>query len=177
MKSAAPFTRGLSTGILLRSYHAFFSPPPQVKAALAGTPAANLSLSDLVAICGARAVSICGGPVINVLVGRVDAATAAGADPEGRLPAESLSADQLKASFAGKGFSVQEMIALSGGVPFTHWVTHWVLQGMGSGVATSSVLAVYSHTSMRCQLFQRSDNVVRFLLCISCAEATSPWHA
>ena len=35
-------------------------------------------------------------------------------DPTGRLPEESLSAEALRLSFAAKGMSAQELVALSG---------------------------------------------------------------
>ena len=73
----------------------------KAQAALAGTAAAGLSSADLVCLLGAHAVAVTGGPAIEVPVGRPDAA---GADPEGRLPAETLSAAELKATFAAMGF-------------------------------------------------------------------------
>ena len=45
------------------------------------------------------------------LAGRKDAASA---DPEDRLPAETLSAEALRLNFEAKGLSAQELIALSG---------------------------------------------------------------
>lgn len=51
----------------------------QVSDELKKTPAAGkLSNADLIALAGAHAVAVCGGPVIDVPVGRVDAA---GPDP------------------------------------------------------------------------------------------------
>lgn len=85
---------------------------PQIAAALEGTPAAGqLSKADLIALAGARAVSVCGGPSINVLVGRQDATAA---DPPGRMVSEKAGVEALKANFADKGLSVQEMVVLSG---------------------------------------------------------------
>ncbi len=50
---------------------------------LKGTPAQGFSRADLMALAGAKAVAVCGGPSIPVLVGRVDAT---GPDPANRLP-------------------------------------------------------------------------------------------
>lgn len=84
----------------------------ETEKALKGGPAEGLvSHADLIALAGAAAVEKCGGPRILVPIGRVDAQ---GPDPEGRMPAESLSVDDLKANFAAKGFSVEEMVILSG---------------------------------------------------------------
>ncbi|KAI3687719.1 hypothetical protein L1987_81421 [Smallanthus sonchifolius] len=57
------------------------------------------------------AVSLCGGPKIPVRLGRLDSMVP---DPEGRLPEETLDALGLKQSFQRKGFSTQELVALSG---------------------------------------------------------------
>ncbi|KAF5194914.1 Ascorbate peroxidase [Thalictrum thalictroides] len=71
----------------------------------------QVSWADMIAIAGAEAVSVCGGPVIPVQLGRVDSKVP---DPEGKLPEESLDAFGLKQCFLGKGFSAQELVALSG---------------------------------------------------------------
>ncbi|MEW5297329.1 MAG: hypothetical protein WDW36_000545 [Sanguina aurantia] len=81
---------------------------------LKGTAAeGKVSLADLVALAGSRAVSVCGGPVIPMTVGRVDA-TAASGDPVDRMPGETFNIEQLKASFLSKGLSIKEMVILSG---------------------------------------------------------------
>ncbi|GLC57294.1 hypothetical protein PLESTB_001208700 [Pleodorina starrii] len=86
----------------------------QVRDDLRGTTAEGLATdADLVALAGAFAVRLCGGPDIPLALGRPVAA-AASPDPPGRMPAEDFTAAQLKANFASKGFSVQEMVALSG---------------------------------------------------------------
>lgn len=71
----------------------------------------QVSWADLIAVAGAEAVAICGGPRIPVQLGRLDSVLA---DPEGELPAESFNASRLKKSFLGKGFRTQELVALSG---------------------------------------------------------------
>jgi L-ascorbate peroxidase len=81
---------------------------------LKGTAAEGLvSRADLAAFSGAAAVRICGGPdfVSTIPIGRTDAT---GPDPENRMPAETLSATELKKSFAEKGLSVRELVVLSG---------------------------------------------------------------
>ena len=79
---------------------------------LQGTAAEGVvSYADLIALAGARAVRITGGPNINVPVGRVDST---GADPEGRLPMETFSAPEQITAFAKMGLSAEDMIALSG---------------------------------------------------------------
>ncbi|KAK6236979.1 hypothetical protein SCA6_012316 [Theobroma cacao] len=71
----------------------------------------DVSWADMIAVGGAEAVSVCGGPKIPVALGRLDSAEP---DPEGKLPQESLDASGLKQSFQRKGFSTQELVALSG---------------------------------------------------------------
>ncbi|RXH92079.1 hypothetical protein DVH24_021102 [Malus domestica] len=86
----------------------------------------------MIAVAGAEAVSICGGPTIQVPLGRLDAKerdpershlvrwqvptpmSGRELDPEGKLPEETLDAFGLKQSFQTKGLSTQELVALSG---------------------------------------------------------------
>ncbi|KAK1307424.1 putative L-ascorbate peroxidase 6 [Acorus calamus] len=71
----------------------------------------QVSWADMIAMAGAEAVSLCGGPQIPVRLGRIDARVP---DPEGKLPLESLDASELKKCFLKKGFSTQELVVLSG---------------------------------------------------------------
>ncbi|KAE8816143.1 Chitinase-like protein 1 [Hordeum vulgare] len=71
----------------------------------------QVSWADLIAVAGAEAVALCGGPEIPVRLGRLDSSTA---DPTGKLPEETLDVVALKTSFGKKGFSTQEMVVLSG---------------------------------------------------------------
>ncbi|CAK9312826.1 unnamed protein product [Citrullus colocynthis] len=70
-----------------------------------------VSWADVIAVAGAEAVSICGGPSIAVELGRLDSEKP---DPEGKLPEESLNAVGLKQIFSRKGFTTRELVALSG---------------------------------------------------------------
>ncbi|KAH7845907.1 hypothetical protein Vadar_007283 [Vaccinium darrowii] len=70
-----------------------------------------VSWADMIAVAGAEAVSVCGGPNIPVQLGRIDSMVP---DPKGKLPQESLDASSLKQCFQRKGFSTQELVALSG---------------------------------------------------------------
>lgn len=70
-----------------------------------------VSWADVIAVAGAEAVLVCGGPTIPVLIGRLDSMKP---DPEGKLPEESLDASGLKQCFQRKGITTQELVALSG---------------------------------------------------------------
>ncbi|XP_050268423.1 putative L-ascorbate peroxidase 6 [Quercus robur] len=70
-----------------------------------------VSWADMIAVAGAEAVSLCGGPTIPVPLGRLDSMEP---DPEGKLPQESLDAPGLKQSFQRKGLSTQDLVVLSG---------------------------------------------------------------
>ncbi|XP_073111141.1 putative L-ascorbate peroxidase 6 isoform X10 [Elaeis guineensis] len=71
----------------------------------------QVSWADLIAVAGAVAILLCGGPEIPVRLGRLDARMP---DPQGKLPRESFDASSLKRCFLEKGFSTQELVALSG---------------------------------------------------------------
>lgn len=62
----------------------------------------SVSWADIIALAGAEAVSLCGGPSIPIQLGRIDSMVQ---DPEGKLPEESLDAISLKQCFERKGFS------------------------------------------------------------------------
>ncbi|CAH2051026.1 unnamed protein product, partial [Thlaspi arvense] len=68
-----------------------------------------VSWADIIALAGAEAVSLCGGPSIPLRLGRIDSMVA---DAEGKLPQESLDAFGLKRCFQRKG--TRELVALSG---------------------------------------------------------------
>ncbi|WZY86203.1 hypothetical protein YC2023_032587 [Brassica napus] len=74
-------------------------------------PENAVSWADMIAVGGSEAVSMCGGPTIPVVLGRLDSMQP---DPEDKLPPESLNASGLKECFQRKGFSTQELVALSG---------------------------------------------------------------
>jgi L-ascorbate peroxidase len=84
----------------------------------------HLSWADLVALGGAAAVEKCGGPTIQVGLGRVDATEPA---PEHRLPSSTDGPTQLRALFERLGMGIRDLVALSGahtlghagGTPFT----------------------------------------------------------
>lgn len=71
----------------------------------------TVSWADTIAVGGAVAVSVCGGPSIPVSLGRLDSMEP---DPEGKLPKESLDASGLKQCFQRKGFLIRDLVALSG---------------------------------------------------------------
>jgi len=76
--------------------------------------ASLLSDGDLIALAGAHAVEVTGGPADllgRVRVGRADAATP---DPAGRLPSEDSAPAALVAAFEAMSLSAGEMVALSG---------------------------------------------------------------
>ena len=70
-----------------------------------------MSLADVIVAAGAYAVELTGGPKIEYRLGRVDTTVA---DPENRMPSESLDGDETRAHFAASGFDVAEIVALAG---------------------------------------------------------------
>jgi L-ascorbate peroxidase len=75
------------------------------------------SWADLIALGGAAAVLTCGGPVIEVGLGRTDGHEPA---PTHRLPGGYEGSDLLKRMFARMGLGVQDLVALSGAHTLGH---------------------------------------------------------
>jgi L-ascorbate peroxidase len=71
----------------------------------------SLSWADLIALGGTAAVQKCGGPVIEIGLGRTDAAIVA---PPHRLPGGYEGAGMLKSMFARMGLGPRDLVALSG---------------------------------------------------------------
>ena len=71
----------------------------------------DVSLSDIIAVAGAVAVEICGGPTIDVGLGREDNLEVS---PDGRLPDENDEIDHLKNTFDRMGLSTKDLVVLSG---------------------------------------------------------------
>lgn len=81
---------------------------------LQGTAAeGKVSFSDMIACAGAYAVEITGGPSFleRVPIGRVDATSA---DPENRMPEQTLSGKDMREHFARSGIDTRDMVALAG---------------------------------------------------------------
>jgi L-ascorbate peroxidase len=70
-----------------------------------------LSWADLVALGGVAAIQKCGGPAIEIGLGRIDGTQAA---PPHRLPGGYEGADMLKRMFARMGLGPRDLVALSG---------------------------------------------------------------
>jgi L-ascorbate peroxidase len=77
----------------------------------------SVSWADLVAVGGAAAVEKCGGPAIQIGLGRTDATEPA---PAHRLPGGYEGAGLLKAMFARMGLGPRELVALSGAHTLGH---------------------------------------------------------
>ncbi|XP_019186654.1 PREDICTED: peroxidase P7-like [Ipomoea nil] len=73
-----------------------------------------VSCADILTIASRDSVILLGGPSWKVLLGRRDSTTASFSDANRDLPAPAFNLSQLISSFSNKGFSVREMVALSG---------------------------------------------------------------
>jgi L-ascorbate peroxidase len=92
--------------------HACFELLAEVKA---GYPL--LSWADVIAVGGAAAVLKCGGPTMEIGLGRTDGSVAA---PPHRLPGGYEGAGMLKRMFARMGLGPRELVALSGAHTLGH---------------------------------------------------------
>lgn len=73
------------------------------------------SCSDVLAQATRDLVTLVGGPSYEVLLGRKDSLVSKSSAVEGNVPRANQTVDEMIKLFAAKGFSVQEMVALSGG--------------------------------------------------------------
>jgi L-ascorbate peroxidase len=78
----------------------------------------SLSWADLVAIGGAAAVQKCGGPVMQIGLGRTDTSVPA---PVSRLPGGYEGAFLLRTTFARMGLGARDLVALSGAHTLGHF--------------------------------------------------------
>lgn len=80
------------------------------------------SCTDILAEATRDLVTMVGGPFYSVGLGRRDSAEAHAGDVEGHIARANMSLDQIIKIFEEKGFSVQEMVALSGAhtIGFSH---------------------------------------------------------
>ncbi|KAG1327021.1 peroxidase 63 [Cocos nucifera] len=81
-----------------------------------------VSCSDILALATRDLVTMLGGPFYHVPLGRKDALASKADTVEGHLPRPNMTVSQMISIFAAKGFTVQEMVALSGAhtVGFSH---------------------------------------------------------
>ncbi|KAH7532555.1 peroxidase 31 [Ziziphus jujuba] len=81
-----------------------------------------VSCADILAAATRDLVTMVGGPYYNVGLGRRDGQVSKASLVEGNLPRPTMSMDQIIQIFASRGFSVQEMVALSGAhtIGFSH---------------------------------------------------------
>uniref|UniRef100_A0A7N0V1D2 Peroxidase n=1 Tax=Kalanchoe fedtschenkoi TaxID=63787 RepID=A0A7N0V1D2_KALFE len=81
-----------------------------------------VSCADVLALATRDAVKMVGGPYYKVRLGRKDSFVSKAANVEGNLPRLNMSLDQIIGMFAKKGFTVRELVALTGGhtIGFSH---------------------------------------------------------
>jgi peroxidase len=73
-----------------------------------------VSCADILALASSVLVTLTGGPRYSVPLGRKDALSSSPNAPDVELPHTNFTVDQLIHMFGAKGFSVQELVALSG---------------------------------------------------------------
>lgn len=82
----------------------------------------TVSCADILAVATRDLVTMMGGPYYNVPLGRRDGRVSKASAVEGTLPRPAMPVSQLIQVFGSRGFSVQEMVALSGAhtIGFAH---------------------------------------------------------
>lgn len=94
----------------------------RAKTALELTCPGVVSCADILALATRNLVVMMGGPYYTVKLGRKDSLISRASDVEGNLPRPTMSMNQMIQIFKSKGFSVQEMVALTGAhtIGFSH---------------------------------------------------------
>ncbi|KAF5739640.1 hypothetical protein HS088_TW12G00849 [Tripterygium wilfordii] len=82
----------------------------------------TVSCADILAVATRDLVVMVGGPYYNVPLGRRDSRFSKASVVEGNLPRPTMSMSQIIKIFESRGFSIQEMVALSGAhtIGFSH---------------------------------------------------------
>lgn len=82
----------------------------------------TVSCADILAVATRDLIVTLGGPFYSVPLGRKDSRLSRASDVDGNLPKPTMPISQIIEIFARRGFSVQEMVALSGAhtVGFSH---------------------------------------------------------
>lgn len=82
----------------------------------------TVSCADILSVATRDLVTMMGGPYYNVPLGRRDGKSSRASAVEGTLPRPDMPVSQLIQVFGSRGFSVQEMVALSGAhtIGFAH---------------------------------------------------------
>ena len=94
----------------------------RAKTALELTCPNTVSCADILAVATRDLVTMVGGPYYNVLLGRRDGLVSKSNYVEGKLPRPTMLMSQIINIFKSNGFSIQEMVALSGAhtIGFSH---------------------------------------------------------
>lgn len=81
-----------------------------------------VSCADILAVATRNLVTMAGGPYYPVKLGRKDGLVSKASTVEGNLPRPTMSMDEILKIFESRGFTVQEMVALSGAhtIGFSH---------------------------------------------------------
>ncbi|KAF0903191.1 hypothetical protein E2562_025766 [Oryza meyeriana var. granulata] len=91
-----------------------FEAVARAKAALELECPGVVSCADLLAVAARDLVTMTGGPFYPLRLGRKDGLSSSPAAPDAEIPHSNLTVSRLVAVFAAKGFTVQELVALSG---------------------------------------------------------------
>ncbi|KAE8125969.1 hypothetical protein FH972_020728 [Carpinus fangiana] len=94
----------------------------RVKTALELACPGIVSCSDILAQATRDLITMVGGPYYKVLLGRKDGLVSKAERVEGNIPRPTMSMNQIIKMFMSKGFTAQEMVALTGShtIGFTH---------------------------------------------------------
>ena len=102
----------------------------------------ELSYADIWTLAGSVAIEFCGGPEIDHIFGRVDAANGGACPAVGRLPDAAQGAAHLRDVFYRMGFNDEDIVALSGAHTLGRCHKRHALDLTDRGRATLSPLTI-----------------------------------
>lgn len=113
LDDTANFTGEKTAGPNLNSLRGF-EVIDNIKSQVENTCPGVVSCADILAVAARDSVVALGGPSWTVLLGRRDSTTASLSAANSNIPAPTLNLSGLITAFSNKGFTTQEMVALSG---------------------------------------------------------------
>ncbi|BAH93412.1 peroxidase 65 [Oryza sativa Japonica Group] len=138
----------------------------RAKAALEVECPGVVSCADLLAVAARDLVTMTGGPYYPLRLGRKDGLSSSPSAPDAEIPHANLTVSRLVAVFAAKGFTVQDLVALSGAhtLGFSHCkeFAARIYGGGGGGADPTMNPALAKRLQEACRDYRRGPTIAAF---------------